>query len=65
MTVRLMTVRLVTVRLVTVRLMTDELKNGRLAVMTADERAVFDETGAATRLAIDELRTFLRTPARD
>ena len=31
----------------------DELKQSRLAAMTADERAVFDETYAATRLALD------------
>jgi ribosome-binding protein aMBF1 (putative translation factor) len=31
----------------------DELKKSRLDAMTADERAVFDETYAATRLALD------------
>jgi ribosome-binding protein aMBF1 (putative translation factor) len=31
----------------------DELKRNRLAAMTADERAVFDETYEATRLALD------------
>ncbi|MEP7111943.1 MAG: helix-turn-helix transcriptional regulator [Ilumatobacteraceae bacterium] len=31
----------------------DELKKNRLAAMTADERAVFDETYEATRLALD------------
>lgn len=31
----------------------NELKNRRLAAMTTDERAIFDETYAATRLAID------------
>ena len=31
----------------------NELKNNRLAAMTADERAVFDETYEATRLALD------------
>ncbi len=31
----------------------DELKKSRLADMTADERAVFDETHEATRLAHD------------
>ena len=31
----------------------DELKKNRLAAMTVDERAVFDETYAATRLALD------------
>ena len=30
-----------------------ELKKNRLAAMTVDERAVFDETYAATRLALD------------
>ena len=31
----------------------NELKHNRLAAMTADERAVFDETYAATHLALD------------
>ena len=31
----------------------DELKKNRLAAMTADERAVFDEAYEATRLALD------------
>ena len=31
----------------------DELKRNRLAAMTADERAAFDETYEATRLALD------------
>ena len=31
----------------------DEVKKNRLAAMTADEHAVFDETYAATRLALD------------
>lgn len=31
----------------------DELKKSRLATMTAGERAVFDETYEATRLALD------------
>ena len=31
----------------------DELKKNRLAAMTADERAAFDETYEATRLALD------------
>lgn len=31
----------------------DELKKGRLAAMTNGERAVFDETYGATRLALD------------
>jgi ribosome-binding protein aMBF1 (putative translation factor) len=31
----------------------DELKKSRLAAMTADERAAFDETYEATRLALD------------
>ena len=31
----------------------DELKKNRLAAMTADERAVFDETYEAARLALD------------
>jgi ribosome-binding protein aMBF1 (putative translation factor) len=31
----------------------DELKQSRLAAMTADERAAFDKTYAATRLALD------------
>ena len=31
----------------------DELKKNRLAAMTDDERAVFEETYAATRLALD------------
>ena len=31
----------------------DELKKNRLAAMTADERAVFDGTYEATRLALD------------
>ena len=31
----------------------DELKKNRLAAMTADERAVFDKTYEATRLALD------------
>ena len=31
----------------------DEVKKNRLAAMTADEYAVFDETYAATRLALD------------
>lgn len=31
----------------------DELKQSRLATMTADERATFDETYEATRLALD------------
>jgi hypothetical protein len=31
----------------------DELKRNRLSAMTADERAVFDETYEATRLALD------------
>ena len=31
----------------------DELKRNRLAAMTADERAIFDETYEATRLALD------------
>ena len=31
----------------------NELKKSRLAAMTADERAVFDETYEATRLALD------------
>ena len=31
----------------------DELKKNRLAAMTADERAVFDETYEATRHALD------------
>ncbi|MBK9180508.1 MAG: helix-turn-helix transcriptional regulator [Acidimicrobiales bacterium] len=31
----------------------NELKNSRLAAMTAEERAVFDETYASTRLALD------------
>ena len=31
----------------------DELKKNRLATMTAGERTVFDETYAATRLALD------------
>ena len=31
----------------------DELKKNRLSAMTADERAIFDETYAATRLALD------------
>jgi ribosome-binding protein aMBF1 (putative translation factor) len=36
-----------------VRAPIDELKKSRLATMTADERAVFDETYAATRLALE------------
>ena len=35
------------------RTTTDELKRNRLAAMTADERAIFDETYEATRLALD------------
>ena len=35
----------------------DELRKSRLAAMTADERAVFDETYAATRLALDDGET--------
>jgi ribosome-binding protein aMBF1 (putative translation factor) len=35
------------------RTTTDELKKSRLAAMTADERAAFDETYEATRLALD------------
>ena len=31
----------------------DELKKNRLSAMTADERAAFDETYEATRLALD------------
>lgn len=31
----------------------DEVKQGHLAPMTTDERAVFDETFGATRLALD------------
>ena len=31
----------------------DELKKNRLAAMTANERAIFDETYEATRLALD------------
>jgi ribosome-binding protein aMBF1 (putative translation factor) len=31
----------------------DELKKNRVAAMTADERAAFDETYEATRLALD------------
>ncbi len=31
----------------------NELKNSRLATMTADERALFDEAYGATRLALD------------
>lgn len=31
----------------------DELKKNRLAAMTADERAAFDETYETTRLALD------------
>lgn len=31
----------------------DEMKKNRLVAMTADERAVFDETYEATRLALD------------
>ena len=31
----------------------DELKKSRLAAMTTEERAVFDETYEATRLALD------------
>ena len=31
----------------------DELKKNRLAAMTADQRAAFDETYEATRLALD------------
>ena len=31
----------------------DELKKSRLAAMTADERAAFDDTYEATRLALD------------
>ncbi len=31
----------------------DELKKNRLAAMTTDERAVFDKTYEATRLALD------------
>ena len=31
----------------------DELRKSRLAAMTTDERALFDETYAATRLALD------------
>ena len=31
----------------------DELKKNRLAAMTADQRAVFDEAYEATRLALD------------
>ena len=31
----------------------DKLKKNRLAAMTVDERAVFDETYEATRLALD------------
>jgi len=31
----------------------DEMRKSRLAAMTADERAVFDETYEATRLALD------------
>ena len=35
------------------RMTIDELKKNRLADMTADERAAFDETYEATRLALD------------
>ncbi|MEI6403435.1 MAG: helix-turn-helix transcriptional regulator [Actinomycetota bacterium] len=35
------------------RTMIDELKKNRLAAMTTDERAAFDETYEATRLALD------------
>lgn len=35
------------------RMTINELKKGRLAAMTADERALFDETYEATRLAFD------------
>jgi ribosome-binding protein aMBF1 (putative translation factor) len=35
------------------RMTIDELKKNRLAAMTANERAVFDETYETTRLALD------------